>query len=76
MSTRYLLRGFKVVSVEERKETHNYRVDPVTKETLYDERSLGWFVRFENCSSLGPFPSKPDFEKGVMLKSTWEVDNG
>lgn len=72
MGERYVFR-FRVTAIDERKERFNYRKDPDNPhETLYDVRSLGWWIRLEGWSSIGPFPDKPQFEVGQLLRCSLE----
>jgi hypothetical protein len=70
--TRYKFPGARIVTVEEKFEHVNWRIDPDTKQTTSDARSLGWWVRWEGSSAMYFGPEKPDFKVGDRLRLSVE----
>lgn len=71
MSTHYVFHT-SVISVTERKEQYNHRRNPDDNSTLYDIRSLGWFVRITESSAIFFGMEKPELEPGDKIKITIE----
>lgn len=69
----------RVISCEERFEESRVPVGPppsaesaANRQYEVRKRSLGWFVRLEGSSAIGPFPDDPGFKAGDVLRATWE----